>query len=185
MKFRAGVLALDPCAKLFTSGNPLEVTHSRCGGKFIQKATNDLSSFRDHVSICQSISPGLIAPVRPVQVHCPGFSLSELCGKLHETFPYHENKRLAAAMQDAGLAWLGSTEKLSIVSKWCLKKSPSYKEPARPCENCLMAIERSNIKERLVRISTSEPKYEFCTLFKPMDATTTATREGKGDADVS
>ena len=172
LKFRTSILVLDPCATLFADGDPLKVVHSKCKGKITQKAPNDVSNFREHVSICQSIHPGVVAPARPRLQPCPGFNFAELCGRGYKSLQHHERQQVTSATETAGFVWLDPQEKSSVVSKSCLRESPSYQGPARPCRGCSSTMELSNFKETVCGI-TSRPKYEFFNPFLSTDATAT------------
>lgn len=177
LKFRTGILALDPCAKFFVDGNTLVVIHSRCHGEFIQKAANDLSNFRDHVSICQSTRPSTVAPVRPTQLPCPGFNFEELCGKVYRSLPHHERQQVTTEIQAAGLTWLDSRERY-IISTSCLGKGLSNKGSVRPCKGCAEVVQLSDIRGVLLRI-TPRPKHEFFNPFLSVDATGVGAQDKK------
>ena len=185
VKFRTAILNVDPCAKFFADGELLKVTHSRCGGKFTQNSLNDISNFQDHVGICQSIHPGAATPVRPTKLYsrCPGFGFEELCGEVYGSLSHHERQQVKSATEAAGFVWVDSRGKWSLIAGSCLRKIPSRNELIQPCQSCLDAVELSNIKGNLLRI-TSKPKYEFINPFSAMDATTTGTREHEA-SDVS
>jgi len=161
LKFRTSVLALDPCAKFFVDGNPLKVTHSRCGGKITQRAANDVSNFRDHVSVCQSVPPNVVTPAKPSCLPCPGSDFGKLCGKDYMSLPHQERQQVINTAEATGLVWLDPREKNSIISKPYSKKSPSSQE-------------------------TYKPKHEWFNPFLPMDAKTRASiRRERGVANVS
>jgi len=188
MKFRASILALDPHAEFFADGHPLTVIHSKCGGKSTQKTPNDASNFREHISVCQgprsftdgnhilksslrggiapSFHPTTIAPARPVQLPCPGFSFLKLFGKGFKSLLDHEREQVTRAAEVAGLLWLGPGEKNSIISKSCLKESPSPQEPAKACRNCSKVLELSGFKDVLCR-ETSKFNHTRFTPFRP------------------
>lgn len=173
LKFRTSILALDPHAKLFVDGNPLKVIHSKCGGQNTQRAMNDTSNFREHISVCQgphtfnagngspksspqrgstrSTHPTTSTPPRPGQLPCPGFSFESLFGKDYRSLLSHEREQVTRAAGVAGLIWLNSRDKGSVISMSCLKKSPSNQEPAQPCHNCSKVLELSNFKDTLSR----------------------------------
>jgi hypothetical protein len=176
LRFRTNVLALDPCAEFFVDGNPLKVLHSKCRGPSVQVATNDVSNFREHVSICKTIHQASIAPVRPTQLPCPGFNLEELCGKAFISLPSDERQHVTSTVDASGFVWLDSREKRSIISKACLKKSPSHRDPAQPCASCSKVVELSNIKETICRVIL-KPKYEFFNPFRNANPTTGASGE--------
>lgn len=180
-KFRQSILALDRSAKFPTDGNTLQVIHSKCGGKSMQKAINDISNFKEHVGICQglytsdgkshlksslrggsvpSIHPTTVTLVRPAQLTCPGFSFEEVFGKSYESLPSHEREQVTRAAEEAGLLLPPSEKNISITSKRCLKKNPSHQEPVQPCSNCSNDLSRSNFKNTL-RPKTLKPKERY------------------------
>lgn len=170
-KFQKSILALDPYAEFLVDKNPLKVIHSKCGGRSTQKATNDTSNFREHVSICQvphisngdnsslksSLQGGRAPPnhssmvtlARPVQLPCPGFSFEKMFGKDYRSLLDHEREQVNRAAEVAGLLWLNSKEKSSIISKSCSKESPSHRVPAQPCHNCSKILKLSGFKDTL------------------------------------
>ena len=183
LKFRTSILALDPYAKFFVDGNPLKVVHSKCGGRSMQKATNDTSNFREHVSICQgphtsngsnsspksSLQCGLAqsihpTPIRPAQLPCPGFSFEEMFGRDYKSLPDHEREQVTYAAEVAGLLF-NSKERSFVISKSCLGRSPTHQEPAQPCHNCLRVLELSKFKYTLCR-KTSEPEIRRYSPFR-------------------
>ncbi|KAF9652777.1 hypothetical protein BDM02DRAFT_3266131 [Thelephora ganbajun] len=198
LKFRTSILALDPHAKFFVGGHPLMVIHSKCGGKSVQKATNDASNFREHVSICQgppfsahdngslksslqgglasSIYPTVLAPAGPSQPPCLGFNFEKLFGKDYKSLLNNEREQVTRAAKVAGLVWLNSNDKSSVISTSCLKKSPSRQEPAQPCHNCSKVLELSNFKDTLRR---EPPKLsiERYTPFRSADTTVISAGE--------
>ena len=173
LKFRTSILALDPHAKFFADGNPLKVIHSKCGGQSTQKAVNDTSHFREHISVCQgaysssddnsslksslrggpapSIHPTMFTPVGSSELPCPGFSLEKLFGKDYRSLLNHEREKVTRAAEVAGFLWLDPKDKGSVVSMSCSKSSPSRQEPPQPCHNCLRVLELSNFKDTLRR----------------------------------
>lgn len=183
VKFRTNIIALDPYAKFFVDGDTLKVTHSRCNGKFILTAANDLSNFREHVSICQSTRPHIVALGQPTQVQCPGFSFKGLCGKAYQSLLLYERQQVMSATEAAGLAWLDSREKEFIISKSCLRKFSSHKEPAQPCENCLKAVELSKTKGTF-SLTPFKSRNEFFNPYLSVDAAKAGTLEDKQGANV-
>ena len=195
LKFRASILALDPHAKFNVDRNPLKVTHSKCGGQSTQKAMNDTSNFKEHISICQglhtsnhnnsplgrslqrgqdpSIHPTIATPIRSdQQLPCPGFSLEQLFGKDYKSLLSHEREQVARAAEVAGLRLFDSKGKGSVISMSCLKKSPSHQGPAQPCRDCSRVLERSNFKDTLRRENPRANNQRFSP-WKRLDTKTT------------
>ena len=162
LKFRASILALDPHAELYVDRNPLKVTHSKCGGGSTQKAMNDISNFREHVSICQanvdngslkcslrgrpdlSMHPTTPTPGRPEQHTCPGFGFKSMFGKEYNSLSDGERERITRAAKVAGLLLVNPGEKSTVISRSCLRTSPPGLEPAQPCNNCRKVVELSD-----------------------------------------
>jgi len=189
LKFRTSILALDPHAKFLADGHHLTVIHSKCGGKSTQKAANDTSNFREHISVCQgprsstgdnsvlkssirggpapSFHPTASTPTRPAQLPCPGFSLVELFGKDFKSLLDHEREQVTRAAEVAGLVWLGPREKSSIISMSCLKESPSLQEPVKACRNCSKVLDLSGFKDVLRRETYKFNNKRF-TPFRPL-----------------
>ena len=184
-KFYTDILALDPHARFSVDRDPLKpVIHSRCSRGIAPEVPGDTSNFKEHVSICQAIPPDAVTPVRPNQVPCPGFNFEELCGKAYRSLRSHERQQVTNARDAADLVWLEPGERKFVASKSCLKRSPSNQGPAQPCENCSKAVESSNVRETLSRI-TSNPKYEFFNQFRSINSTTVGSVGGHKVPDVS
>lgn len=183
IKFRRSILALDRFAR-FSAENPLRVEHSGCGAKILHNAASDVSNFKEHVSVCKSVTLRAGSPAVSCQVPCPGFNFEELCGKVYRSLPCHERQQVTSEAKIAGLVWLDASEKKALVSNSCFKTSPSHQGPAQPCENCSKAVALSNVKETF-RSATSNPRYEFFNPFRSTDATTTGIREDQRAAYVS
>jgi len=206
LRFRASILALDPRAKFFVDGNPLKVIHSKCSGQSTQRAVNDTSHFREHISVCQgpytssddssslksslrggpapSTHPTTLTPAKSSQLPCPGFSLEKLFGKDYKSLLDHEREQVTRAAEVAGFLWLNSKDRGSVVSMSCLKRSPSCHEPLQPCQNCLRVLELSNFKGTL-RHGTPRPNNQRFSPWQRLNAKTTAAGEGRRATNVS
>lgn len=206
LRFRTSILALDPHAKFFVDRNPLKVIHSKCGGQSMQKAANDISHFREHISVCQgpysssddnsslkssvqggpapSIRSTTLTPAGLSQLPCPGFSLEKLFGKDYGSLLSHEREQVTRAAEVAGLVWLNPKDKGSVVSMSCLKRSPSRQEPAQPCHNCLRVLELSNFKDTLRRGIPRSNSQRFSP-WQQSDAKTAGAGEGRRATNVS
>ena len=202
LRFRTSILALDPYAKLFVDGNPLKVVHSKCGGQSTQVAHNDISHFREHISVCQgpytssddnnspkSSLQGGPAPsihstvLRSSQLRCPGFSLEKLFGKGYKSLPNHERDQVTRAAKVAGFQWLNS-DRDSVISRSCSEWSPSLQEPLQPCHNCLRVLELSNLKSALRREIPRSDSQRFSP-WQQLNAKTISTGEGRRGTNVS
>jgi len=202
--FRASILALDTYAEFFVDRHRLKVIHSKCGGKIMQKAANDTSNFREHVSVCQgphsstnddsflkgslrcgpgpSTHPSMVA--RPGRLLCPGFSFDRLFGRDYGSLLNHEREQVTRAAKVAGLVWLDSREKSSIISTSCLRNSPSHQGPAQACRNCTKVLELSNFKHTLCR-KTSKSNHDRFTPFRAIDSKAIAAYEDRKPTNVS
>ena len=170
LKFRESILALDRYAQFSVDGNTLQVIHSKCGGKSMQKAINDISNFKEHVGICQgpytsdrksplksslrggsasSIDLTTVTLARPAQLTCPGFSFEEIFGKSYESLPSHQREQVTRAAKVAGLRLLHSEKNSSVTSEQCSKKNPSHQKSMQPCYNCSKDLGQSNFKDAL------------------------------------
>ena len=199
------ILALDPGAELFKGGNHLKIIHSKCRGQSMQKATNDISNFREHVSICQgrhtsndngslkgsllqggptpSIHPATPTPARPSQLPCPGFSLKKLFGKDYGSLLDHEREQVTNKAKVAGLILLNLEGEGSVFSMSCLEKSPS-RESAQPCDNCSKVLRLSNFKDTLNH-RTPKPCGKRFSPWLPLNANTISAGEDQEATDVS
>jgi len=206
LKFRTSILALDPHAKFFADRNPLKVIHSKCGGQSTQRAINDTSHFREHISVCQgpysssddnsslkgslqggpapSMRPTMFTPPGSSQVPCPGFSLEKLFGKDYRSLLSHEREQVTRAVEVAGFLWLNPRDKESVVSMSCLKRSPSRRDPPQPCHNCLRVLELSNFKGTLRRGISRSNSQRFSP-WQELNAKTAGADEGQRPTNVS
>ena len=202
LKFRTSILALDPHAKFLVDGNPLKVIHSKCGGRSTQRTVNDTSHFREHISVCQgpytsgddnsslkSSLQGGPAPsihltvLSPSQLPCPGFSLEKLFGKDYRSLLNHEREQVIRAAEVAGFLWLNSN-KDSVISMSCLKRSSTRQEPLQPCHNCLRILELSNFKNTL-RHGIPRSNSQRFSPWQQLNIKTTGAGEGRGTTTVS
>ena len=167
-RFQASILALDPHAKIFVNGNPLKVIHSKCRGESTQNAMNDISNFREHISVCQANAdngspkrpllsrPGLSmhpitpTPGRPERHACPGFCFKSMFGKEYNSLSDGERERVTRAAKVAGLLLGNPGEKSAVISKSCLKTSLPGQEPAQPCDNCRKVVALSDFRYTLI-----------------------------------
>ena len=206
LKFRTSILALDPHAKFFVDRNPLKVIHSKCGGQSTQKAVNDTSHFREHISVCQgpyspsddnsslkgslqggpapSIRPTMFTPTGSSQLPCPGFSSEKLFGKDYRSLLNHEREQVTRAAEVAGFLWLSPSDKDSVVSMSCLKRSPSRREPPQPCRNCMRVLELSNFKDTL-RCGIPRSNSQRFSPWRQSNVNTAGAGEGRGATNVS
>jgi hypothetical protein len=203
---RASILALDPHAKIFKVRGHLAVIHSKCGGHSRQKAEDDISHFKEHISVCKgpyasngdrsslksslhggsasTIHRTVAIPTEPSPLPCPGFSFEGLFGRDYKYLLNHEREQVTHKADVAGLRWLNSKEKSSVISLSCLEKSSSCQEPAQPCGNCLKVLELSNFKDTLCR-ETHKSSREVFTPWRSPNAKTISTDEDQKTTNVS
>jgi hypothetical protein len=150
-RVRASILALDTHAKIFEVGGHLTVVHSKCGGHSTQKAEDDISHFKEHISVCKgpytsngdkssllhggpasTVHRTTAIPAEPSPLPCPGFSFEGLFGRDYKSLLNHEREQVTHKADVAGLRWLDPKEKSSVISLSCLEKSPSCQEPGNP-----------------------------------------------------
>jgi hypothetical protein len=205
-RVRASILALDPHAKIFKVRGHLTVIHSKCGGHSRQRAEDDISHFKEHTSVCKGpyasngdkssllhggptsavhrIAAIPAIPAEPSPSPCPGFSFEGLFGRDYKSLLNHEREQVTHKADVAGLRWLNSKEKSSVISLSCLEKSSSCQEPAQPCGNCLKVLELSNFKDTLCR-ETHKSSREVFTPWRPSNAKTISTGEDQKTTNVS
>jgi hypothetical protein len=204
-RVRASILALDPHAKIFKVRGHLTVIHSKCGGHSRQKAEDDISHFKEHISVCKgpytsnggksslksslhgrsasAIHRTVAIPTESSPLPCPGFSFEVLFGRDYKSLLNHEREQVTHKADVAGLRWLNSEEKSSVISLSCLEKSSSCQEPAKPCGNCLKVLELSNFKDTLCR-ETHKSSREVFTPWRSSYAKTISIGEGQKTTNV-
>ena len=93
---------------------------------------------------------------------CSGFGFEEMFGKGYYSLSKHKRERATRAAGVAGLLWANSGEKSGVISRSCLKTSPSRRELAQPFGNCCAVLERSNFRNAL---STKAPSLDTTRYF--------------------
>jgi hypothetical protein len=194
-RVRASILALDTHAKIFKVGGHLTVVHSKCGGHSTQKAEDDISHFKEHISVCRgpytsngdkssllhggpasTVHRTTAIPAEPSPLPCPGFSFKGLFGRDYKSLLNHEREQVTHKADVAGLRSLDPKEKSSVISLSCLEKSPSCQEPVKPCGNCLKVLELSNFGGALCR-ETHKSSHEVFTPWRSSNVKTISTGE--------
>ena len=180
-KFKHSIRAFDKHAEFYVDGNPLKVTHSRCGGQSTQEAIGDTQNFKEHIGICKgprasdddnsslksSLQRGLTSSTHPTMtalsgpdhLPCPGYNFEDLFGKDFESLPNPEREQVDRAMRRIGLSWVDG--KRSVISKSCSKERPSCQERAKPCPNCSKALDLSGFRYVLCHESPRSNSQRF------------------------